>query len=279
MIELSLIGIGTGSPGHLTRAAIAAMQDADLILIPDKGAEKADLAGMRRALCRRVLVSPPPIAGFEMPRRDASAGYLPGVEAWHDAIARCWHEAIAAHGACRPALLVWGDPSLYDSSLRIARRLAERMPLSLRVIPGITAVQALCAAHAIALNDLARPVQITTGRLLRAQGWPGGVDRLVVMLDGECSFTTLDPAGITIWWGAYLGMRREMLIRGPLSDAGPRIVAARARARAEHGWIMDVYLLARSADGPGAPAAGEKEAAVPARAEGGGDAAGTAARP
>ncbi len=245
MIDLSLIGIGTGSPGHLTREAIAAMAMADLILIPCKGEDKADLGELREALCRHVLASPPPLARFDMPQRQSGGGYRQGVEEWHDAIAARWEQVIRAHGAMRPALLVWGDPSLYDSTLRIAERVARRLPLNLRVIPGITAIQALCAAHRIPLNAVAAPVQITTGRQLRDHGWPVGVDRIVVMLDGACAFQGLDPDGIRIWWGAFLGMAQEMRLHGPLAEAGPRIVAARAAARAAHGWIMDIYLLDR----------------------------------
>ena len=64
---------------------------------------------------------------------------------------------IAALGPETPpgpvALMVWGDPALYDSTLRIARRLTPCPRL--RVVPGITAVQALTAAHAIPLNTVA----------------------------------------------------------------------------------------------------------------------------
>ena len=66
------------------------------------------------------------------------------------------------------------------------------------------------------------------------------------MLDGQCAFERLDPAGVHIWWGAYLGMAQEALIEGPLSEVAPRIVAERSQLRAQHGWIMDVYLLRRS---------------------------------
>lgn len=246
MIELSLIGIGTGSPGHLTREAIAVMAMSDLILIPAKGEDKADLGELREMLCRQVLRRPPTLARFEMPGRDSHHGYRQGVEDWHDAIALRWEEVIRQHGAQRPALLVWGDPSLYDSTLRIAERVGRRLPLNLRVVPGITAVQALCAAHRIPLNAVAEPVQITTGRQLREQGWPEGMRRIVVMLDGECSFQALEAGQTRIWWGAFLGMPDEMLISGPLSEAGPRILAARAAARTAHGWIMDIYLLERS---------------------------------
>ncbi|TWI34542.1 precorrin-6A synthase (deacetylating) [Paracoccus sulfuroxidans] len=245
MIDLTLIGIGSGSPGHLTREAITAMNRADVILIPDKGADKADLAELRRALCAEVLTGDTRLVEFAMPVRDATDGYAAGVERWHDAIAERWEQAITRHKAQRPALLVWGDPSLYDSTLRIAERIGQRMPLQLNVIPGITAIQALCAAHAIPLNALAAPVLITTGRQLRDHGWPECADRIVVMLDGDCSFQGLEPQGVRIWWGAYLGMPNQLLDHGPLAEAAPRIIARRAEVRADHGWIMDIYLMQR----------------------------------
>jgi precorrin-6A synthase len=65
------------------------------------------------------------------------------------------------------------------------------------------------------------------------------------MLDGACSFRALAPAGITIWWAAYAGMADQVTDHGPLAEAGPRIIATRAAARARHGWIMDIYLLRR----------------------------------
>ena len=245
MIKLTLIGIGSGSPGHLTREAMAAMNRADVILIPDKGADKADLAELRRALCAEVLTGDTRLVEFAMPLRDAKDGYAAGVERWHDAIAAQWEQAITQHKAQRPALLVWGDPSLYDSTLRIAERIGQRLPITLSVIPGITAIQALCAAHAIPLNALAAPVLVTTGRQLRDHGWPDCADRIVVMLDGECAFQGLKPQGVRIWWGAYLGMPNQLLDHGPLAQAAPRILQRRAKARADHGWIMDIYLMQR----------------------------------
>ena len=142
------------------------------------------------------------------------------------------------------ALLVWGDPSLYDSTLRIAARLAPAP--TLRVIPGITALQALTAAHAIPLNTLAGAVTVTTGRRLREHGWPTDAESVAVMLDGGCAFQTLDPTGVEIWWGAYLGMDQQILRAGSLSDIGADIAGIRAEARARHGWIMDTYLLRRT---------------------------------
>lgn len=253
MLHLDLIGIGTGNPDQLTLQAVQAMNAADLILIPLKGAEKSDLAGLRRAICARHVTNPATrIVAFDMPLRDAAhPSYREGVDEWHDAIAAAWEREIRAHpgGAGRVALLVWGDPSLYDSTLRIAARLARRLPLAPRVIPGITAIQALCAAHAIPLNEVGAPVLITTGRQLRAQGWPEGVETVVVMLDGECSFRALPPEGIEIWWGACLGMEEEVLHAGPLAETAEPIATARAALRAAHGWVMDIYLLRRRSGG------------------------------
>lgn len=248
MRELVLIGIGTGNPDHLTFQGAKAINEADLILLPRKGADKADLADLRRQILATVLVKAATrVVEFDLPTRDSgNADYRAGVDDWHDAIASAWSEAIAAvPGARRVALLVWGDPALYDSSLRIAARL--RPQPDVRVVPGITALQALCAVHAIPLNEVGAPFVVTTGRRLRDEGFPPGTDTCIIMLDGETSFRGLNPADLDIWWGAYLGMDAEIADCGPLAEAGPRIVSARAAARAQHGWIMDIYLLRRRA--------------------------------
>ncbi|PTQ64756.1 precorrin-6A synthase (deacetylating) [Sphingomonas sp. PP-CE-3G-477] len=248
MIDLHLIGIGTGNPQHLTLAAIAAMNAADLILLPRKGDAKSDLIDLRRTICADVVAGATRIVEFDLPQREPDSPYLDAVDHWHDAIADAWTGQIAAHlpNGGKLALLVWGDPSLYDSSLRIADRLRERgMAIRVHVEPGITSLQVLTAAHVIPLNTLAAPVLITTGRRLRAGGWPEGVDTLAVMLDGGCAFETLADERIAIWWGAYLGMPNQSLIAGPLRQVGAQIVRTRASLRAEHGWIMDIYLLRR----------------------------------
>jgi len=249
VIELHLIGIGTGNPNHLTREAEAAMNAADLILLPRKGDATSDLIDLRRTLCASVLTSPVRVVEFDLPVRAASGDYLAAVGDWHDAIAATWAARIAEHlpQGGRLALLVWGDPSLYDSTLRIAARLrADGMAIRVHVVPGITSLQALTAAHAIPLNTLGAPVVITTGRRLRDHGWPDDANSVAVMLDGACAFTTLAPECVAIWWGAYLGMAHQALIAGSLAEVATAIVARRAALRAEHGWIMDTYLLRRA---------------------------------
>lgn len=248
MRTILVIGIGIGSPEQMTGEAIAALARADLVIVPDKGEEKAELRTVRDVIverharpdCRRVTL--------EMPVRDAAdPDYRGGVDAWHEAIAERYADLFAGHldEGGTAALLVWGDPALYDSTLRIMERVRRLGgELAVEVVPGISSVQVLAARHGIPLNRIGESVLITTGRKLR-QGWPAGADSVVVMLDGDCSFRALDAAEFEIWWGAYLGMPAELLFAGPLDTVGPQIVAAREKARRKHGWIMDCYLLRR----------------------------------
>jgi precorrin-6A synthase len=253
MIELSLIGIGTGNPQHLTLEAVAALNACDLILIPHKGAGKDDLAGLRQQICTQVIQPPGPrIVEFALPVRDPSIqDYTARVDHWHDAIAEVWVKTIRAQlpataAAAKVGFLVWGDPSLYDSTMRIAERLKATQEVSLTVIPGVTSIQALTAAHAIPLNEIGAPFTVTTGRQLRENGWPESADTLVIMLDGECSFQAIDPTGVNIWWSAYAGMENQISLSGPLAETAEQIIQTRAQARADHGWIMDIYLLRKS---------------------------------
>lgn len=243
MTDLWLIGMGTGHPGHVTVEGMQALRDAGSVLIPRKGAGKEDLAHLRQAILD-ASGSQAQTIWFDMPTRDESQTYETRVELWHDEIAKRWHAAMANAPDGPVALLVWGDAGLYDSTLRIAHRL-EPMP-RVRVVAGISALQALTSAHTISFNTVNGSVTVTTGRRLRDEGWPEKAQTLVVMLDGQCSFQVLDPKGLHIWWGGFLGMPEQVLDNGPLVEAGPRIVDIREKARAKHGWIMDTYLLRRT---------------------------------
>ena len=250
MLELFLIGIGTGNPDHITREAENAILGADLVLLPHKEDNKAELAQVRLALLQHLGVGADKVAHFDMPlRRQTGDDYDNQVDEWHDAIAGRWQASLAAHlpsGTGRVALLVWGDPALYDSTLRIASRLGLP-PAQVRVVPGITSMQVLCSAHGIALNEIGAPFLVTTGRQLRDHGWPAGVDTLIVMLDGQRSYEQVSASDVEIYWGAYLGMPQQILLRGRLADVAAQISARRAQARETHGWIMDIYLLRRPA--------------------------------
>ncbi|MCA0943108.1 precorrin-6A synthase (deacetylating) [Salipiger pacificus] len=244
--DLWLVGIGTGNPGHVTLEGMQALRDAAVILLPLKGAAKEEISALRHTILNAASTTAG-IRAFDYPERDPALPYAARVRAWHDEIARRWVAALQGAPEGPVALLVWGDPALYDSTLRIAERLTPRPKL--RVIPGITAIQALTAAHAIPLGSVNGAIKITTGRRLRAEGWPEGEETVVVLLDAECSFAGLDPEGLHIWWGANLGSPAQVLCSGPLSEVAQEIVALRQAARAEQGWIMDSYLLRRAPKG------------------------------
>ena len=248
MRRLSIIGIGAGNPDHITVQAIKALGSVDVIFLIGKGSDKEDLAQLRKDICARYITKPYRIVEAQDPERDRTpANYETAVTDWHTQRAALYERMIreeladGQHGA----FLVWGDPSLYDSTLRIVDQVAamKTVAFELDMIPGITSVQALAARHKIALNRIGGPIHITTGRLL-AHGMPA--DNVVVMLDGDCAFKNVKDAGVDIYWGAYVGTADEILVSGKLQERGPEIEKIRSDARARHGWIMDTYLLRRN---------------------------------
>ncbi|WP_338607221.1 precorrin-6A synthase (deacetylating) [Pelagibacterium nitratireducens] len=249
MKKLFVIGIGTGNPEHLSMQAIAALNRTDVIFIPTKGEEKSALAAIRTTICERYISRPYELVEYPISARNEAIGdYTQRVLDWHDLIAQSYIEMFAkAPEDATGALLVWGDPGLYDSTLRILELVKAKSDLAftIEVIPGITAIAALTAAFTIPLNTIGNPVTITTGRKLAA-GWPEGSDTVVVMLDGNKTYASIDPSDLHIYWAAYAGMDDQLLIEGPLLDVRDQISAARDAARARHGWIMDIYLLRRT---------------------------------
>jgi precorrin-6A synthase len=247
-----VIGIGAGDPDHLTLQAVAAMNRADVFFTIDKGEVKAELAGLRATLLARHVTRPHRVVTARDPERDRSAPsgrYAGAVADWQERRAALYERMLADElgtDGCG-AFLVWGDPALYDGTLRILERIRERGAVAFEVvsIPGISAVQALAAAHRIPLNRVGRPVIVTTGRRLADEGPPQGIDDVVVMLDAVDAFAALPDDLWDIYWGAYLGTPDEALVHGRLRDVKAEIVRLRGELRSRKGWIMDTYLLRR----------------------------------
>lgn len=240
MRKIRVIGIGAGHPEQITIQAINAINQTDVVFITDKGSDKDDLARFRREIIeryapdRKLRIIPIP----DPPRDRQPTDYHATVTSWHEQRAALYESLFREH--LQPddsgAFLVWGDPSLYDSTIRIL----ASMRIEFEVIPGITSVQALTASHRIPLNQIGAPVQITTGRLLSAN--PTTLDT-VVMLDGECAFKTVKDQDMEIYWGAYLGTPDEVLVSGKVCDVAAKIQNTRETQRQRKGWIMDTYLL------------------------------------
>jgi precorrin-6A synthase len=251
MRRVLVIGIGAGDPEHVTVQAINALNQAEVFFVIEKGHETDELVRLRREICERYIDEPTyRIVEIADPPRDRTTpAYREAVEDWRARRAELWERAIAdelGEDGCG-AFLVWGDPSLYDSTLAVLEQILARGTVAFEheVVPGISSVQALTARHRMPLNRVGGAVQITTGRRL-AEGFPGGVDEVVVMLDADCSFRHLQDDALEIHWGAYLGMDDEILVSGRVNEVGPQIERLRAEARERKGWIMDAYLLRRN---------------------------------
>jgi precorrin-6A synthase len=260
MRELLVIGIGPGHPDQITVQAVQALNRVDVFFRIDKGEVKSGLNEVRDEILRRHVVQPDyRVVSIPEPERDrspslSSSGYQGSVRDWHEARAELLEEAIADSlpdpGSGVGAFLVWGDQSLYDSTLRIIEKILDRGVVSFActVIPGVTSVQALAAAHRIPLNRVGEPVHITPARRI-AGGLPAGIDNAVVMLDSGFTAAGFADPSLEVYWGAYLGTPDETLVAGRLADVADEITNTRAELRTRHGWIMDTYLLRREQGG------------------------------
>jgi precorrin-6A synthase len=248
-----IIGIGAGDPDYLTVQAVMALNRTDVFFLMDKGPAKTKLRALREEICRRHIAPGHPHRFVEAPSppRDAQpADYRASVDDLNAAKQAVFERMIADMAEGETAgILVWGDPMLYDSTIRNIEAIAaaDTHAIEYEVIPGITAVQALAARHRIPLNRIAEPVLITTGRKL-SEGFPDGVDSAVVLLDGEDTYRRFADRDMEIYWGAYLGTPDEILISGRLGDVAAEIHRRRHAAREKHGWIMDTYLLRKTGD-------------------------------
>lgn len=254
MRTVYVIGIGAGDPEHLTLAAITAMNRVQVFFTIDKGAAKSDLAGLRAELLARHVTRPHRVVVAADPPRDrAAAAYTDAVLDWQGRRAAVYTEMIETElpDGGTGGFLVWGDPALYDGTLRILDAIAAHTPIEIVSIPGISSVQVLAARHRLILNRVGSPFLVTTGRRLAAEGMPAGVDDVVVMLDSGNAFAALPDRDLDIYWGAYLGTPDEVLVRGDLQAVRGEIVRCFAEHRERKGWIMDTYLLRRRRAGRG----------------------------
>ncbi|WP_017613737.1 precorrin-6A synthase (deacetylating) [Nocardiopsis salina] len=239
-MRVRIVGIGMG-PDQLTPEAAAALRGCDYAVAARKRRDDG-LFDLRRAVCDAHGL---PLVGVPDPERDRDdpADYRAAVADWHEARVRAFEQVLAERGGTA-AFLVWGDPSLYDSTLRIVARIAERaeVPLDYDVLPGISAPQLLAARHRIVLHGVGRPVHVTPLRRLD-EAVAAGHDDIVVMLGARAEFEGLEAW--SIWWGANLGTGTEELVSGRVGDVRTEIGAARARAKESAGWVMDTALLRR----------------------------------
>lgn len=231
-MRIRIVGVGMG-PQHVTPEAAEAIRSCDYVIAASKN-DADPLLDVRRSIA--VSFGVPLVAVPDPPRdRDDPADYPGAVRDWHEARVAAYDEVLRLRGGTA-GFLVWGDPALYDSTIRIV----ESLGVDFDVVPGISAPQLLAARHRIVLHGVGQPVHVTTARRLRSEV-DAGQTNLVVMLS-----RTLDLAGLedwSIWWGANLGAPSEELLAGRVGDVVVDLESARERASAAAGWVMDVCLL------------------------------------
>ncbi len=239
--RVRVIGIGMG-PQHLTPQAVAALRSVEVVLAFAK-ATHDPLLEVRRAICAAHRVPLVVVEDAERDRREGldERGYAAAVEAWHDERAARWTDALHEHRG-DVGLLVWGDPGFYDSTLRLLERIGRRVPLDVDVVPGVSSLSLLAARHRLVLHDVTRPLHVTTARRL-PEALAQGQRNIAVMLNRRIELEGLGLEDWSIWWAANLGAAGEQAVAGRVGDVGGTIEAARARAAAVDGWVMDLYLL------------------------------------
>jgi precorrin-6A synthase len=252
--KILIIGIGAGNPEYVTIQAVNALNQVDVFFILDKGTSKDKLIAFREEVCRRYIDNREyrfvDAASPEWER--GTVDYRSTIDVLNRDKRAVFERLIAdgmTDGECG-AFLVWGDPTLYDSTIRIVESIAGTgtHAIDYEVIPGISAAQALAARHKTTLNRIGEAIQITMGRRI-AEGFPNNVDSIIVMLDAENAYKRFADQDIDIFWGAYIGTPDEILIAGKLKDVVDDIERVRAEARKANGWIMDTYLMRKGEGG------------------------------
>ncbi|HEY1723352.1 MAG TPA: precorrin-6A synthase (deacetylating) [Magnetospirillaceae bacterium] len=257
MKKILIIGIGAGNPDYITIQAVKALNRVDVFFLMDKGPDKAKLNALRTEICARYIEgSGHRFVDATSPAWERrSSDYAATIGGLNQNKQRVFEQLIAEEmqdGECA-GILVWGDPALYDSTVRIIEAIAKDSahPIDYEVIPGISSIQALAARHKTTLNRIGQSIAITTGRRL-AEGLPETADSVVVMLDAHDTYKRFVDQDIDIYWGAYVGTEDEILIAGNLREVADDIQRVRSEARQRHGWIMDSYLMRKKSGGDAA---------------------------
>lgn len=149
---LTGVGVGPGEPELITVKALNVLRDADVILVPD-----TDTGTDEVGRAEQVVLAACPEGAGRIRRVPFSMAQRQGVgtkrrRAW-EASAKAAEDAFAA-GAGSVVFATVGDPSVYSTFSYLAAHVRAVVPeLQVRVVPGITAMQALAAAAGVPLVE------------------------------------------------------------------------------------------------------------------------------
>ena len=138
------VGVGPGDPTLVTLKAVAVFEAADVILVP-----ATEASGREAGRAEQLVVAVCPTAATKLQRVPFSMAQRSGIgtkrrQSWM-ASAKAAEQAFA-DGATTVAFATVGDPSVYSTFSYLAAYVRDAVPgLTVSVVPGITAMQALAA--------------------------------------------------------------------------------------------------------------------------------------
>ena len=118
--RILIIGIGAGDPDQLTLQAVKALDRADVFFVLDKGEDKEELSSCARRSCDGYVRGPYRVVGAGTPSGTGPPPPTPPPSRTGGARRADVYERLIADELGDDeigAFLVWGDPSLYDSTL------------------------------------------------------------------------------------------------------------------------------------------------------------------
>lgn len=138
------VGVGPGDPELVTLKAVAVFEAAEVILVP-----ATEASGREAGRAEQLVVAVCSTAATKLQRVPFSMAQRSGIgtkrrQSWM-ASAKAAEQAFA-NGATTVAFATVGDPSVYSTFSYLAAYVRDAVPgLTVSVVPGITAMQALAA--------------------------------------------------------------------------------------------------------------------------------------
>ena len=240
--KVYLIGMGPGNLKYLTLEAVDLIKRLPLFLIPLKSSKKTYLTEKRKEILYKIRKDQNfKIVEIPFPERKRSFQYKEAVISWRRKKAEILIKVLQKESTEEAGFIVWGDPSIYDGHIEIFKDVQKQIPIEFEIIPGISAFQILSAKHKIPLTKIAGSLLFTTPRRLKK--FSEIKENTVVFLDNYESYRKFNQKDLKIYWGAYLGTEKEVLLSGKLSEVKEKLIELRRKLRKENGWIMEIYFL------------------------------------
>ena len=240
--KVYLIGMGPGNLKYLTLEAVDLIKRLPLFLIPLKSSKKTYLTEKRKEILYKIRKDQNfKIVEIPFPERKRSFQYKEAVISWRRKKAEILIKVLQKESTEEVGFIIWGDPSIYDGHIEIFKDVQKQIPIEFEIIPGISAFQILSAKHKIPLTKIAGSLLFTTPRGLKK--FSEIKENTVVFLDNYESYRKFNQKDLKIYWGAYLGTEKEVLLSGRLSEVKEKIIELRRKLRKENGWIMEIYFL------------------------------------